>query len=131
MKDISFEIKVPSWMAKNTSNIKMFFSLAIVAVLIYFKDNVGMDLADALIAGYFLISILWKISSRISAGIALAFLVICAVANTAGYADLAKNSAIYAYYFLVITVVREIIDLVKEKERPVDNWALQKNKSIV
>jgi len=61
--------------------------------------------------GYFLFALLRKFDSRLSAGLALAFLALTPVFLYAVDEEIAETLAVYAFYFLCITVVQEIGEL--------------------
>jgi hypothetical protein len=133
MKDISFEIKIPKIKLSDRlkGNLKAIFSILIVAGAFVAKQNFEFTFFDTLVLIYFGISILWKLESRISAVLALLFLVSCPILLIIKNDALAELFAIYAYYFLVITVAGEIMALKNEKNRPVDNLPRQAKEKIV
>jgi len=115
VKDISFEIKIPKFdfgfSDQKKFRLKVGLSLAIIVAAFVAKYSFDFTFFGTLILIYFGIAIVWKISSRISAGLALFFLASCPVLLIFKNENLAETFAIYAYYFLVITVVGEIISL--------------------
>lgn len=112
-KDISFEIKIPkikfpaNWKGKG----KMIFSVLLVVGAFVAMKQYDFTFFGTLILIYFGISLLWKLTSRISASFALFFLASCPILLILKNDSLAETFAIYAYYFLVITVVSEIVEL--------------------
>lgn len=115
MKDLSFEIKIPKLNLKFSDQkkfqLKIALSLAIIAGAFWAKYVFDFTFIGTLILIYFGIAIVWKLTSRIAAGLALFFLASCPVLLIFKNEALAETFAIYAYYFLVITVVGEILSL--------------------
>lgn len=64
----------------------------------------------------FLMFLAYKWDSRIIAVLALISLVICPFLLIADKETVAEKIAIYAYYFLVMTVILQIMELVREKK---------------
>lgn len=64
----------------------------------------------------FLAFLIYRWESRILAGAALVFLAICPFYLYYQYNDIAEQMAIYAYLFLVMFIVLEIIDFVRSKK---------------
>ena len=116
MKDINFEIKIPKFEFSDQKKfrLKLGLSLAIIVAAFVAKQNFDFTFFGTLILIYFGISIIWKLSSRIAAGLALFFLASCPVLLIFKNEALAETFAVYAYYFLVITVIDEIISLRKD-----------------
>ena len=115
MKDLAFEIKIPKFNFKFSDQrkfrLKLGLSLAIIAGAFWAKQNFDFTFIGTLILIYFGIAIVWRLTSRIAAGLALFFLASCPVLLALKNENLAETFAIYAYYFLVITVVGEIFSL--------------------
>ena len=88
------------------------FIITIILIFAIFKEIV---IFDFLILLYALISILFLIDSRYAAGAALIFLAACPFLLILKKDLWAESAAIYAYYFLVITVITQIRELKKEK----------------
>jgi hypothetical protein len=65
---------------------------------------------------YALAAFLYVLDSRIPAGLALLFLVACPISIAFKREALAEALAIYAYYFLVIAVVSQVIEYVKDRK---------------
>lgn len=118
MKEISFEISVPKiklsgqWREK----LKIVLSLLIVVGAFVAQQNFDFTPVGTLILAYFGVALLWNLTSQIAAGLALFFLASCPILLILKNDALAETFAIYAYYFLVITVVSEVIVL--KRERP-------------
>ena len=117
MKDISFEIKIPKFQFSDDlkGRIKIVTSILIVVGAFVAGHFFDFTFFGTLILIYFGISILWHLESRIAAALALFFLASCPILLILKNNALAETFAIYAYYFLVITVVGEIVALKKEK----------------
>jgi len=121
MKEINFEFSIPPFIytKKGRSKMKIMASITWLALMFL----VGMlkfefTLTGALILVYFGLSIIWQLDSRISAAPALFFLAGCPILLYFKNDALAETFAVYAYYFLVITVVGEVISLIMEKKSP-------------
>lgn len=116
MKEINFEIKIPKIRFSGVlrGRLKMIFSVLVVAGAFFAKQNFDFTLFGTFILIYFGVSILWNLSSRIPAVFALLFLASCPVLLILKKDALAETFAVYAYYFLVIAVVNEILALRKK-----------------
>jgi len=90
------------------------FIIAIVLILAIFKE---IAIFDFLVLVYALISVLFILDSRYAAGTALVFLAACPFLLILKKDLWAESSAIYAYYFLVITVITQIRELKKEDKK--------------
>lgn len=88
------------------------FLVAGIAMGIYFRWNV----IEILIFLVFVWSILGPIVSRYLAWPAILFLILTATTLFFGKKELAEEFSIYAYYFLVMTVIRGIIEVRTEKD---------------
>lgn len=96
---------------------------AIIAISVFalLKD---IGVVDFFVLAYALVSFLFVLDSRYAAGSALVLLAFCPVFIVFKQSDLAEIAAIYAYYFLVITVLTQIRELMREKKAA--NQSLQK-----
>jgi len=85
----------------------------IIAILIFalFKE---ISVLNFLVLFYALVSFLFIFDSRYAAGAALVFLASCPFLLIFKKDAFAENAAIYAYYFLIITVLTQIRELKKE-----------------
>lgn len=90
-----------------------FVLILLILVYVLFKE---IDPINFLILGYALFSILFVLESRISASIALLFLISCPILLIMEKEPLAEQMAIYAYYFLVITVAVQIREYLREEK---------------
>jgi hypothetical protein len=117
MKEISFQIKIPRIEFPNQRKfqIKVIVSFLIIVGAFIAKQNFDFTSIGTLILIYFGISLLWNLTSRISASFAMLFLISTPILLILKNNVLAETVAIYAYYFLIIAVVGEIIALKKEK----------------
>jgi len=115
MKEINFEIRVPNFQMFQEWQKKLKIVLSVLVAIGSFLAWQSFDFTviGTLILVYFGISLIWNLSSRIAASLALFFLICTPVLLAMKNDDLAETMAIYAYYLLVITVVSEI-------------WALRK-----
>ena len=116
MKEINFEIRVPDfWMPQEWQKKLKIVLSALVAIGSFLAwQNFEFTFVGTLILVYFGISLIWNLSSRITASLALFFLVCTPILLAMKNDALAEITAIHAYYFLVITVMSEI-------------WALRKS----
>jgi len=60
---------------------------------------------------------LYAWDSRILTGIALAFLISCPILLISKKEDIAEQMAVYAYFFLVMTVVLQIVEYLKASRK--------------
>lgn len=92
-------------------------NINIAATIIGIAIGVYLDweVMEILIFGIFIWSVLGHIPSRILAIPALIFLSIMPFLLVSGRKDRAEEFAIYAYYFLVITVIMGIYELRRDK----------------
>jgi len=95
---------------------RTWLKIFIIAVILIIALIKGIEVLNFLVLLYALISVLFIVDSRYSAGVALVFLISCPFLLILKKDILAENSAIYAYYFLVITVLTQIRELQKEKK---------------
>lgn len=118
MKEISFELKVPEFKfsRQRKFQIKGVLSLLIILGAFFARQNFEYTLAGTLILAYFGISLLWNIPSRIAAFCALLCLACCPVLLIFKSNVLAEDFAVYAFYFLVITVFQEVIFLARKSK---------------
>jgi len=87
--------------------------ILIIVILIYILIK-GIGVINFFILAYALISVLFIIESRLAAGIALLFLTSCPILLILKKEGMAETMAIYVYYFLVITVLTQIREYMKE-----------------
>lgn len=115
MKEIKFEISIPEFFytKKTWEQMRVGLSIVWVVAIFFIATSYALAAAEMAILAYLGISIIWKLSSRISAFLALVLLAsepfLLYLKNDA----LAETLAVYAFYFLVITVIQEIIFLRK------------------
>ena len=95
----------------------------VIAILLIVASLKGVGAFNFLILFYALISVLFILDSRWSAAAAVLLLASCPVLLILKREGWAESAAIYAYYFLVITVVTQVRELRIEK-RPVDKRRL-------
>ena len=91
--------------------LKIIF-IIIISALAFYKS---IGVIDFLVLFYALISALFILDSRIAAGAALLLLAACPFLLIFKKDVWAEGAAVYAYYFLVITVVTQVRELKKEK----------------
>lgn len=137
MKEINFELKLPAlfFAPKAKWNIKAVLSGVLTLSALIFGRSNGFSFFEMLVLIYFIIALIWNISSRISASLALFCLICCPILLILKKDSLAEVFAIFAYYFLVITVIQEIFELKKAKKvtpnLPVDNFPRQTKRKVV
>lgn len=92
------------------------YIVIVVAVLIFFylRDLIGFN--ASLIAGFFILTYFLKLDDRAAFVVALFFLIICPLLLIYPDSELAEKAAVSAYYFLVIGVVWQIINLIRQKK---------------
>jgi hypothetical protein len=90
---------------------KDWLKIFILALILIFSAWRGIAFFDFFILAFGLLSFLYIFDSRISAGIALAFLVFCPILIIFKKNGWAESAAIYAYYFLIITVLTQIREI--------------------
>jgi hypothetical protein len=94
--------------------IKRNIDIAITVIAILMGAYFGWTIPQMLIFGIFVWVILNPVSSRIPAIVALAFLAFTPFLLVFKRDILAEETAIYAYYFLILTVVMAIYEIRKE-----------------
>lgn len=87
-------------------------TIAIILVLVIFKS---VSVWELLITLYALVSVLYVLDSRLAAGAALVYLAACPVLLFLDRGALAESAAVYAFYFLVITVLTQMRELRREE----------------
>jgi len=99
--------KVYFFLTKKLTKKNVFKILVIALVLAFvFYKNTGV--LDSVVIFYALTAVFFLLDSRISAGIALILIALCPIALVLKKDGLAESGAVYAFYFLVITVVSQI-----------------------
>ena len=109
------------WLVKQIDIIRhikwtrvIIFKLLFVVGVLIFSLVKSIGLVDFLILWYALVSVLFMLESRVAAGFALVFLISCPVLLILKKDSIAETMAIYAYYFLVITVLTQFRQLKAE-----------------
>jgi hypothetical protein len=100
-----FEIFKRSWL-----------KIIIVVTILLLALFKGIGVLDFIILFYALVSFFFVLDSRIAAGMALISLAACPGLLILKKEALAEAIAIYAYYFLAITVLTQIREMVREKK---------------
>jgi hypothetical protein len=90
--------------------------VGIILVVLIFALVKSIGIVDFIVLAYALISILFVFESRISAVLALILLASCPFFLMFKKDSIAEIMAIYAYYFLVITVITQIAEYMKENK---------------
>jgi len=94
---------------------KHYLKIILIIVILIYALSKGINPINFFILAYALVSILFVIESRIAAGIALLFLTSCPILLIFKKEAMAETMAIYAYYFLVITVITQIREYWQEE----------------
>ncbi len=89
--------------------------LIVIAAVGLGLASIDTQIGQWVILAFGLSAITFKLSSRISFGLALAVLVMVPVFTTIQQKALAENYAVYTYYLLVIGVVTAAIELYRER----------------
>lgn len=102
-------------LAKELKKIKKkdWIKIAIVLMVLIFALYEKLGIIDCIILSYGLISFLFVVDSRIAAGLALLFLAACPILLIFKEDAFAETMAVYAYYFLIITVIGQIIEHIR------------------
>ncbi|MFA6047638.1 MAG: hypothetical protein WCV59_00850 [Parcubacteria group bacterium] len=93
--------------------VDAFFTFMAVFTGIYF----GWNMPEIVIFGVFVWSVMNPIPSRYLAILALCFLSITPFFLIFGRSGIAEQSAVYAYYFLAMTVIMGVYELKKEDKQ--------------
>lgn len=93
----------------------MALSILVIIVIFVAKQYFDFDFAQTLILIFFGFSIVWKMTGRAAVVLALFFLAGTPILLFFDSKELAETFAVYAYYFLVIAVIDEILSLKREK----------------
>ena len=88
--------------------------IAAMALILGFSLFQGVYVVDFFVLLFGLISVLFGLDMRISAGCALALLVLCPFLLAFNQNGFAETAAVYAYYFLVIAVFTAVGDQTRE-----------------
>lgn len=86
-----------------------FMVIGIFVVAFAFRGYYGLTHMEAAMIGYFAVALATDMDNRVSSGLALFFLLLAPIAMVANRNAVAEEFAIYAYYFLIIFVVVEIV----------------------
>ncbi len=103
----AFYAFIPRWI-----NMLKYFSLLIVALILSYFD---IDSVYLYMIVFLLWSILFNIDSRVSFIAALILFLYVPVLMMIGKANIAETFSIYAYYFLIIWVLLQWYDTLKNK----------------
>ena len=88
--------------------------IGIIGVVLIFSLLQGIGTINFLILGFALLSLFFSIDSRIAAAAALILLALCPLFAVLKQEIRLENTAVYAYYFLLITVISQIKELLRE-----------------
>ncbi len=98
-------------------SLKVKLKILVIIVVLAFALFRSIGVLDFLVLAYALVSVLFVIESRLAAGAALILLAACPVFLILKKDTLAESAAVYAYYFLVITVLTQFRELKREKSQ--------------
>ena len=90
---------------------RTWLKILLIAAVLIFAALKGVGVIDFFVLLYALVSFLFVMDSRWAAGVALLLLASCPVLLILKKDPWAESVAIYAYYFLVITVLTQIREL--------------------
>ncbi|MCX6794958.1 MAG: hypothetical protein NTY31_03165 [Candidatus Falkowbacteria bacterium] len=94
---------------------RSWLKIIVIVIFLLLALFEGIGVLDFIVLFYALISFLFVLDSRAAAGLALILLASCPFWLIFKKDILAESAAIYAYYFLIITVLTQIRELKKEK----------------
>jgi MFS family permease len=110
---------VPVWkkilLWKRQLGVSGYIKLAVILLVLIFSLFQGIYSVDFFVLLFGLISVLFGLDMRISAGFALVLLVLCPFLLAFNQNGFAETAAVYAYYFLAIAVLTAIGDIWREK----------------
>lgn len=86
----------------------------IITTSLIYASYQALSTMKLLVLAYALATILFVVDSRLSAGLALFFLISCPILIVIKKGKLVEDSAVYAYYFLIITVLARIKEMWRE-----------------
>jgi len=116
IKEILKSLIAPFVQRLRTFNKKDLLKVGIIILVLTYALHRGMSVIDFFVLAYALVSILFIVDSRIAGVIALTCLASCPFFLIFKKETIAETMAIYAYYFLVITVLTQMREYIKEKE---------------
>jgi hypothetical protein len=93
-----------------------YYKIAAMILILGFSLFEGIYVVDFFVLIFGLISVLFGLDMRISAGCALILLALCPFLLAFNEGVFAETAAVYAYYFLVIAVLTGIGDYMRDKE---------------
>ncbi len=93
-----------------------YYKIAAMVLILGFSLFQDIYVVDFFILFFGLISVLFGVDMRISAGCALVLLALCPFLLAFNESVFAESAAVYAYYFLVIAVLTGIGDHIRGKE---------------
>jgi len=120
MIDFSTNSSIPKINKNEITQIIYFLLIIVVSfVMIFYSSKFLIQLGDLIpyfILIYFFISLIQKFDSRIPIAFALFLLFLTAIILVQGQEKAANQIAIYAYYFLVIGVVQQLIEYIRNPQ---------------
>ena len=119
---IIYAVAIPAWerilfWRKNLRKTD-YFKLAVIFIVLIFSLFQGIYVLDFFVLLFGLVSVLFGLDMRISAGCALVLLAACPILLAFHGNVFAGGAAIYAYYFLVTAVFTGIGDQIRETAVP-------------
>lgn len=94
----------------------LILSLSMFLLLVLIFRGQIQEKSHYLFLAYFIVALVNRLDSRYSIGVALALLFFTAIILVQKKEDLANQMAIYAYYFLVVGVVLQFLEYIRNKE---------------
>jgi hypothetical protein len=98
--------KVVFW--KKTMGISDYLKLLVILIILVFSLFRNIGVLEFFILFFGLVSVLFELDSRISAGCDLGLLILTPFLLVFNENTFAETAAVYAYYFLVIAVITQI-----------------------
>lgn len=118
MKEIKITFSVPSFLMDQKTK-KIFRNIILLGWLtftFFVWKSYDFSIFEMAILAYLGISFIWKTPSRFSTGLALIFLALTPIFLMLKNEALAEKVVVYAYYFLVITVIQEVWEVRRGKK---------------
>jgi len=109
------------WLKLLSIKKRDWLKITVIVTVLVFALFKSINPLEFLILLYALISFLFVLDSRYAAGVAIAFLIFCPFLLTFKKDILAQSAAVYAYYFLVITVLTQMRELARDKKAGKDS----------
>lgn len=115
VKNLSLLLKKILWKIKTLTK-KDYLKIGLILLILGYSLFKEINPINFLILGYALVSVLFILESRIAGVVALICLGSCPILLILKKQGFAETMAIYAYYFLLITVVTQIANFVRNSK---------------